>query len=51
MDQEGLVQFVEEESGSGGKKLTSCGFTVYCICQPQQTSLLSPKTETHSLFT
>ena len=31
MDQEGLVQFVEEESGSGGKKLTSCCFTVYCI--------------------
>ena len=51
MNQEGLVQFVEEESGSGGKNLTSCGFTVYCICQPQQTPLLSPKTETHSLIT
>ena len=49
MDQEGLVQFVEEESGSGGKKLTSCGFTVYCICQPsQQTPLLSSKTETQT---
>lgn len=31
MEQEGPVQFIEEEnmSGSGGKKLTSCGFTVY----------------------
>lgn len=31
MEQEGPVQFIEEEnmSGSGGKNLTSCGFTVY----------------------
>ena len=47
MDQEGLVQFVEEESGSGSKKLTSCCFTVYCIyvnlsrhhCFPQRLKL------------
>lgn len=45
MDQEGLVQFVEEESGSGGKKLLAVlQFTVYVNlsrhhCFPQRLKL------------
>ena len=43
MNQEGPLQFVEEESGSGGKNLLLLAVLQFTICHPQQTPLLSPR--------